>query len=205
MTLRSFTIRQFGERRWQKRVQLSVDKLLAVELINEQYSRTKSGIQKAFEYWRDKKQRGRLTLEGYEWGPGDDVVTTLIDVSPSSPFHYRFMSHNLKYFRWMTDRRLTDFPHREIVDACALEYHACKAAAEPAAHHISHDLNGFRRDYLRLLLPLTDRWGRVSALACVSQHLDSPVPAGSPPSTPAGSTTRAGRRPPAASRASRLL
>lgn len=205
MTLPPFTIKQFGEKRWQKRVQLSVEKLLAVELINERYSRTKSGIQKAYEFWREKKQRGQLSLEEFKCGPGDDVVTTLIDVSPSSPFHYRFMSHNLKYFRWMTDRRLTDFPHRDIVDACALEYHACKAGAEPAAHHISHDLNGFRRDYLRLLLPLTDQSGRVSALACVSRHLDSPTPDGSPPSTPGGSTRKAGRRRPAASRASRPL
>jgi hypothetical protein len=205
MTLRAFTVRQFGEKRWQKRVQFSVDKLLAVELINERFGRTKSGIQKAYEYWRDKKQRGRLSLDGYEWGPGDDVATTLIDVSPSSPFHYRFMSHNLKYFRWMTDRRLADFPHREIADACALEYYACKADGAPAAHHISHDLDGFRRDYLRLLLPLTDQSGRVSALACVSRHLDSPAPAESRPSIPAGSTRKAVRHPPAASRAGRPL
>ncbi len=184
MTLPAFTIKQFGEKRWQKRVQFSVDKLLAVELINERFGRSKSGIQKAYEYWRDKKQRGQVSLDEYEWGPGDDVATTLIDVSPDSPLHYRFTSTRFKYFGWMMDKRLSDFPHREIVSACSTEYLACKTLGEPVAHHLSHDLNGFRRDYLRLLLPLTDRSGRVAALACVSRHLDSPVPDESHPSTP---------------------
>ena len=184
MTFRTFTVKRFGERRWQTRVQFSVDRLLGIELINERFGRPKSGIQKAYEHWRDKKRGGQVRLDDYEWGPGDDVATTLIDVSPSSPLRYRFTSTRFRYFGWMTDRRLSDFPHREIVEACSAEYLACKSGAEPVAHHLAHDLNGFRREYLRLLLPLTDRSGRVSALACISRHLDSPAPAGSPPATP---------------------
>jgi len=185
MTLREFTIKQFGERGWQQRVRFPVDKLLAVEKVMQWGGgRTDSGIQNAFKYWLNKKHGGRVRLDEYEWEPDDDVVTTLIDVSPPNPFHYRFKSHHLKYFRWMMEKPLAEFPHREIMNACSLEYHSCKADAEPVGHHISHDLNGFRRDYVRLLLPLTDSSGHVSALACVSRHLHSTTPAGSPPSTP---------------------
>lgn len=186
MTLHMLTVKLFGVGRWQKRVQLPVDKLLTIEQISQRFGRTASGIQTAFEYWRDKKRGGRVCLDEYEWEPADDVATTLIDVSPSNPLHYRFTSTHFRYFPWMTDKRLAEFPHREIATACGIEYHWCKAGGEPVSHHISHDLNGFRRDYVRLLLPLTDRSGHVSALACISRHLDSPIPAGLPPSTPDG-------------------
>lgn len=204
MTLHAFTVKQFGGRGWQQRARFPVDKLLAIEQVNRRVGgRTESGIQNAYNYWQSKRRAGRVRLDDYEWEPDGDVVTTLIDVSPWSPFRYRFRSHHLKYFRWMTDKPLAEFPHREIINACSLEYHSCKADAQPVAHHISHDLAGFRRDYLRLLLPLTDRSGHVSTLACVSRHLDSTAPAGSPPSTRGGSTRTAERHPPAACPAAR--
>jgi len=177
MSLGNFNVVHFGTDRWVRRVQLSVDKLLVTELTNQRFGGTVSGIQRAFEYWRDKQYNGRVTLANFELESGDDVATTLIDVMPSSPLHYRFMSTRFKYFRWMADKQLSDFPHREIIEACSIEYLSCKAGTMPVAHHISHDLNGFSRDYVRLLLPLTDQAGQVSALACVSRHLDSPAPA----------------------------
>jgi len=177
MNPKNFTITQFGKNRWVRRAQLPVDKLLAAEALNQRFGGTVSGIQRAFEYWRDRQRNGHTMLADFELETGDEVATTLIDVMPTSPLHYRFMSTHFKYFRWMADKQLSDFPHREIIEACCIEYLSCKTGMFPVAHHISHDLNGFSRDYVRLLLPLTDQAGRVSALACVSRHLDSPVPA----------------------------
>lgn len=185
MTLPVLTVKQFGERRWQERVQFSADSLLAIEQINQQLGVNSAGIQRALQYWKDKRRVGRVRLRDFEWEPNADVSTSLIDVSSDNPFDYSFVAHNLKFFNWMMGKRLADFPYREIVDACGAEYYSCKDAAEPVGHHIAHDLDGFKRDYLRLLLPLTDRSGRVTALACVSRHLDSPTPAESLPSTPA--------------------
>lgn len=173
MTLSAYTVKRFGTQGWQKRVRFPVDKLLAIEQVNQRFGQTASGIEIAFEYWREKQVGGRVQLDDYEWEPSEDVATTLVDVSAESPFQYRFTSHHLKYFRWMTEKRLSEFPHREIITACGIEYHSCKADATPVGHHISHDLSGFKRDYLRLLLPLTDPTGRVSSLLCVSRHLDS--------------------------------
>jgi hypothetical protein len=186
MTLDYFTIKRFHDSSWQERVRMPVDKLLVIESITQKLSPKSTGIQRAFEYWHDKKRRGRVRVNDFEWIPSDDVATTLVDVSPLSPFHYRFMSHNLRYFHWMVEKPLAEFPHREIIEACSLEYHACKIDAEPVGHHISHDLNGFNRDYLRLLLPLTNQHGDVSVLACVSRHLGLSTRAGSLPTTPGG-------------------
>jgi len=177
MSQKNFSVTQFGRKRWVRRVRLPVDKLLAAESMSLKFGGTVGGIQRAFEYWRDKRRNGSATLVDFELETGDDVATTLIDVTPTSPLHYRFMSTHFKYFRWMADKQLSDFPHREIIEACSIEYLSCKAGTVPVAHHISHDLNGFSRDYVRLLLPLTNQAGRISALACVSRHLDSPVPA----------------------------
>lgn len=186
MTLDVFTIKQFGDHCWQTRVRLPVERLLAIEQLNQRLGGVATGIQRAFTYWQQRRRGAGVRADEYELETGDDVSTSLIDVTPESPFQYRFTSTQFKIVRWMADRRLVEFPHRDIVHACSTEYLACKAGAEPVGHHISHDLQGFRRDYLRLLLPLTDRTGRVSALVCVSRHLDSPAPGESSPSIPGG-------------------
>ena len=186
MSLKVFTVKQVGENRWLTRARFPVDKLLAIEQLNQRLGGAATGIQRAYEYWQQRKRGAGVEADSYELEPGDDVATSLIDVTPESPLQYRFTSTQFKIVRWMADRRLDEFPHRDIVNACSAEYLSCKAAAEPVGHHISHDLDGFRRDYLRLLLPLTDRMGRVSALVCVSRHLDSPAPAESSPAIPGG-------------------
>lgn len=186
MSLKVFTIKQFGEQCWQTRVRLPVDKLLAIEHLNQRLGGVASGIQRAYEYWQQRRRGACIETGDYELEPGDDVSTSFIDVTPESPLQYRFTSTQFKIVRWMADRRLSEFPHRDIVHACSAEYLSCKAAVEPVGHHISHDLQGFRRDYLRLLLPLTDRMGRVSALVCVSRHLDSPTLAEPFPATQGG-------------------
>jgi hypothetical protein len=186
MSLNVFTVKQFGQTGWQTRVRFPVDRLLAIESLSQRLGGSATGIQRAFEYWQQRKRGAGVVSGNYELTPGNDVSTSFIDVTPESPLHYRFTSTQFKIVRWMADRRLAEFPHRDIVHACSAEYLSCKAAAEPVGHHITHDLDGFRRDYLRLLLPLTDRTGRVSALVCVSRHLDSPAPAGSSPSIPCG-------------------
>lgn len=177
MNLPVFTVKRFGEQSWHERVRFPAENLLAIEQINQNLSVNETGIQLAFNYWKGKSRAGRVRLDQYDWEPSADVATSLIDLTPSNPFAYSFVAHNLRCFSWMTGKQLAEFPHREIVDACAIEYLSCKCEAEPVGHHISHNLHGFKRDYLRLLLPLTDRSGRVSALACVSRHLDSPTPA----------------------------
>lgn len=186
MTLRAFTMTQMGEQGWQKRQQMPVDKLLEIEQIGEKLCQSTSAIQKAYSYWQSENRGGRTSLEDFKLAPVDDGAFLLIDVTPESPYHYRFSVKRDVYFRWMEEKRLAEFPYPDIIRFCGNEYYSCKTAAEPFGHHISHDLKGFRREYLRLLLPLTDRSGRVSALACVSRHLESPTPVESTPSTRQG-------------------
>ena len=186
MSLDVYTVKHFGDNRWQTRVRFPVERLLAIEQISQRLGGAATGIQRAYQNWHQRMRGRQVVAEDYELDPGQDVSTSLIDVTPESPLHYRFTSTQFKIVRWMADKRLAEFPHSDIVHACSTEYLSCKSAAEPVGHHISHDLDGFRRDYLRLLLPLTDRTGHVSALVCVSRHLGLPAPDGSFPSTPVG-------------------
>jgi len=183
MTLGVITVKQFGDRRWQIRELVPVDKLLAIEKIGDDLSRSNSGIQNAFKYWQERKRKGRVRTDDFKLGPMESATTLLIDVTPENPYNYKFLVKRDLCFKWLQDRRLAEFPYSDIIRWCSTEYHSCKSSAEPVGYHISHDLNGFKRDYLRLLLPLTDQSGHVSALACVSRHLDSPILAGLPPST----------------------
>lgn len=186
MTLRTFTMTHLGEQGWQKRQQMPVDKLLEIEQIGEKLCHSTSVIQKAFGYWKKENRSGRTSLADFDFVPSEDGAVSLIDVTPESPYHYRFSVKRAVYIQWMEDKVLAEFPYSDIIRSCSNEYYWCKATAEPVGHHISHDLKGFRREYVRLLLPLTDRSGRVSALACVARHLDLPTPAESRPTIPRG-------------------
>ena len=186
MTVHGLTMTHFGGQGWQKRVQMPVDRLIAIEEIGERMHHSMSAIQKAFRHWQDRTEKGRVRIDNFQMAPADDSAFLLIDVTPESPYHYRFSVKRDKYFRWLEEKRLAEFPYSEIIRSCTNEYYTCKMTGDPVGHHITHDLNGFKRDYLRLLLPLADQRGRVAALACVSRHLDYQAPDELRPSTPRG-------------------
>lgn len=177
MTKRVIKLKQFGESGWQERIQFPLDKLLAIEGVGQSPALPKSSIQVAFARWQNQHRNGQVRENAFDLEPIPGLLMSVIDVTADDPYHYRFAMKRDRYFRWMESKPLAEFPYSEITLSCSNEYYACKTASEPVGHHISHDLDGFKRSYLRLLLPLTDRSGRVSALACVSRHLDPPAPA----------------------------
>ena len=159
---------------WQRRTQLDFDKLIAMERSLVAVTRMPTNVTVVYDYWLSLRRGGIVRLK--DFAPRRDlgkmgVTVTQIDVDSDNPWHYRFTSHKGVYFGWMNGKCLADFPLTPVIDECAIEYFECKSAGRPVAHHIEHELSGFRRDYLRLLLPLSGCDGSPRALVSVVRHL----------------------------------
>lgn len=167
---------------------MSMEKSFAVA------ARTPTNIKLVQEYWHALMTDGRVHAADFnpacDLGNPEDLGVTIshIDVDVDNPWHYRFTSYNGRYFNWMSGKCLAEFPLPPVVDDCAVEYYECKSAGRPVAHHIQHDLNGFRRDYLRLLLPLSGKDGSLTGLVSVGRHLSIPDPGELSPTIRPGST-----------------
>lgn len=179
---------------WQRRTRLDFDLLMSMEEAIAAITRTPTSIKRMHEYWRSRTTAGRAYAANFDpahdlGGPEELGITfSQVDVALDNPWHYRFTSYTGRYFSWMHGKCLAEFPLPPVVDDCALEYYECKSAGRPVAHHIQHDLNGFSRDYLRLLLPLSGKDGSLAALVSVGRHLAIPDPAESSPTIRPGST-----------------
>lgn len=177
---------------WQRRTRLDFNKLMAMEHAVAGVTRTPTGINIVQEYWRSQMSAGVVHFEDFnpvrDLGDLADLGVTVchVDVRGENPWHYRFTSFKGLYFGWMGGRCLADFPLPPVVDDCAVEYFECKSAGQPVAHHIQHNINGFSRDYLRLLLPLAGGDGSPTALVSVGRHLVIQDPGESSPATRPG-------------------
>jgi hypothetical protein len=156
------------------------DMLLAMEKAIASVTRTPRGIDLVHEYWRRQSNQGvvRATDFDPEDALGDPeklgVTISLVDVEMENPWHFRFARFNGRYFAGLDGRCLSDFPLTPVINDCALEYFDCKAETKPSAHHIRHNLNGFSRNYLRLLLPLVGDDGSPTRIVTVGRHLGCP-------------------------------
>jgi hypothetical protein len=176
---------------WQKRTRLDFDNLLTTADAISAVTGKPSAMEIVHGYWRSRARNGVVRVE--DFNPHRDlgelgVTISHVDVGADNPWHYRFTSFKGVYFRWMSGRCLADYPVKGVVDECAVEYFECKSAGGPMAHHIQHNLGGFSRDYLRLLLPLAGTDGRPAALVSVGLHLALLGRGGSSKATPPGST-----------------
>lgn len=159
---------------WQRRTKLDIDKLMAMEHAVARVTRKPTSISLAFDYLQERRQAGIVRVDDFvaheQFADSGSKITT-IDVDIENPWNYRFASHKGLYFGWMNGKCLAEFPLAPVVDECAIEYFECKSAGQPVAHHIQHNLNGFSRNYLRLLLPLAGADGVPKALVSVVRHL----------------------------------
>jgi len=163
---------------WIERTTLSVDKLLYMEEAISDFTKEDSGLQAAYKYWASKHQDFRTPENAFDPSIiGDErTVVSVADVSANVPFGYFFKQYRCAGENFMTQKRIIEYPLRELAEPTILDYLVAKDEGRPQGHHIRHDLNGFKRDYLRLLLPLASKNGKVSALACISHHFAPPVP-----------------------------
>jgi len=159
---------------WQRRRKLDFGVFIDTEKSIGFATRAPTSIEIVHEYWRNRQRAGHVRIE--DFNPDRDIgnlglTYSHIDVDMDNPWRYRFNSHRGIYFESMAGKCLSDFPLAPVIDECAIEYFECKSDRRPVAHHIQHNLNGFGREYLRLLLPLAGRDGSTKELVCVGRHL----------------------------------
>lgn len=167
----------YGNGDSQMRIRLGVDGLLETEKTVRRLTGSSTPMLQAYEGWARCKRDGFVRLEKFLLEPNDEVSTYMVDVRPDDPQEFRFLEFSVLYVQHLDGTRVSDHPIAPFRRDLAFEYLHCKTFGEPDGYRITHDFAGFKRDYLRLFLPLCDPHGIVTTLACVSRHLE--VPAGS--------------------------
>ena len=188
--MRTATIIRRTSEGWQRRTQLDFDALMGTEKSVGLAMRMPTSFSVVYDYWRSLQRGGVVRLADFQPQRlgGLGLPISQVDIDVDNPWHYRFTSYKGIHFQWMNGKCLADFPVAPVIDECALEYFECKSGGRPVAHHIQHDLNGFSRDYLRLLLPLAGDDGSPRALVSVGRHLSIQGPGESSPAIRRGST-----------------
>lgn len=172
----------YGNGDSQMRIRLGIDGLLQAEKTIRRLLGSSTPMLHAYEAWTRCKRDGFVRLDEFLLKPDDAVSTYMVDVRPEDPQDYRFMDFSVLYVQGLNGTRVSEHPIAAFRHDLAFEYLQCKTTGKPDGYRITHDFAGFKRDYLRLFLPLCDLRGRVTTLACVSLHLE--VPAGSLQATP---------------------
>lgn len=156
------------------REQFKVGELLDLEALTDWPDGKPPLMRQTFEAWKNAERGGFVREENFHLNPGMGVSHYKIDVGHGNPLLYRYTAFNGLYVAGLEETAVGDHPHQYMIGWMAAEYHQCKVGRQPSAFHLTHDAGGFRRDYFRLLLPVCDRRGRVTALACVARHLALP-------------------------------
>lgn len=106
-----------------------------------------------------------------------------IDVRADNPKAFRFEiimpagSDSGRYTRHVSQIMgsvVAEHPIKEMHADMMIEYDTCKRGRLASAYRLTHNVNGFVRDYARLLLPVCDRQGNVTALMGYARHLEVP-------------------------------
>lgn len=159
----------------QQRFDIGVDGLINSESVIEWMARKPTPVQAVYASWENCKRAGFVRERDFELGCYEGVSTCLVDVIPDDPAAFRFVDANLQYVRQLAGTVVGDHPIESVRVDLMYEYLMCKLYNRPLGYRIRHSFGGFRRDYLRLLLPLCDRHSNVTSLACISRHLAVPT------------------------------
>ena len=106
-----------------------------------------------------------------------------IDVRADNPKAFRFeiimpagndSGRYKRHVSQITGSIVAEHPIKEMHADMMIEYDACKRSRLASAYRLTHNVNGFVRDYARLLLPVCDRQGKVTALMGYARHFEVP-------------------------------
>lgn len=158
-----------------QRFDIGVDGLINSETVIEWIDRKPTPVQATYASWENCKRAGHVRESDFVLGRFEGVSTCLVDVTEEDPADFRYVEANLQYVSQLAGTAVGDHPIEGIRDDLMYEYLMCKLYNRPLGYRIRHSFGGFRRDYLRLLLPLCDRHRNVTALACISRHLAAPA------------------------------
>lgn len=137
----------------------------------------------AYRRWLSVAQNGITKEQDFCGGRSHVVPNYKIDVHADNPQAFRFniitpagndSDRYSQHVLQIMGSVVAEHPIKEMRADMMYEYDACKRSKRALAYRLTHDVNGFVRDYSRLLLPVCDRQGNVTALMGFARHLEVP-------------------------------
>lgn len=176
MTSSSIIIQQrFENGDTQQRISIDIPSLMKLEDAFGWFDGRPTPLQSVYKRWEDRRRFGVVQEEDFAMKPIPGIASCKIGVETDNPSNYQFQATNLLCSNELSGRVIAEHPIEAVQADLMYEYLMCKWTGEPAAYQIRHDFGGFRRGYLRLLLPLWNRAGTVTSLACFARHLEAPA------------------------------
>jgi len=163
-----------------QRIDIGIDRLMKAECAG---GFGPTFLVDAYRRWLSAAQNG-VTTEQNLYGDGlHSAANYVIDVRADNPRAFRFniikpagnnTGRYSEHVSQIMDSVVSEHPMQEMRADMMLEYDTCKRSKRASAYRLTHDVNGFVRDYVRLLLPVCDRQGHVTALLGYARHLEVP-------------------------------
>ena len=162
------------------RIDIGIDRLMKAESAG---AAGPTVMVEAYRRWAGVAQNGVTTEQDFHGDGLHSAPNYMIDVRADNPRAFRFTiitpagSGTGRYSQHVSQIMgavVSDHPILEMRADMMLEYDACKRSRRASAYRLTHDINGFVRDYVRLLLPVCDRQGHVTALLGYARHFEVP-------------------------------
>lgn len=163
-----------------RRIDIGIDQMMKSESTGVSGP---TSLFEAYRRWLSVAQNGFVTEQDF-LGDGLPVRPNYkIDVHTENPQAFRFniimpaANSSTLYSRHVSqimDSVVAEHPLEEMRVDMMFEYDTCKRSGCVSTYRLTHDVNGFIRDYARLLLPVCDRSGTVTALIGYARHLEDP-------------------------------
>ena len=150
--------------------------LYPLEILTERES--ESALGHLFQFWRQRCDGDKPPLV-HEFNPREVLPefhlswVSWLDVTSENPLNFVIHDHDgRQMFGNLSTMRLRDIPNAMHMTACTAEYNRSKLYRQPLYYDIDQDLDGISRNFTRLMVPVTDRKGRVTKIwyACRSVH-----------------------------------
>lgn len=134
-------------------------------------------------YWNSITRRGRLPRLNDLPPDGAALqrlqgLVTVVDVSSDDPAGFVISKHkksNIPLFgQELENKRLVDFPCRFIGRSLAKEYWGVRQSGAPRYQESEQIVDGFTRQFLRLMLPIADENGKVVKVMTIPRSCYEP-------------------------------
>lgn len=163
-----------------RRIDIGIDQLMKAE---DAGGIRPTHMVKAYKRWLNVAHNGFTREQDFLADEFPFRPNFKIDVHTDNPKAFRFeiimpaSSDSDRYSRHVSQIMgsvVAEHPIKEMRADMMIEYDASKRSGLASAYRLTHNVNGFVRDYARMLLPVCDRRGNVTALMGYARHLEVP-------------------------------
>jgi len=117
-------------------------------------------------------ENGLPSLENFRFA---DKTLPWVDVGTEDPMYFTMRNHPGGICGNWDNSRFIDYPVAIHATACALEYYDCKEHKQPIYTHIHQMIQGVKREYAKLMVPIADENGNATQVFYAWRFLRYPL------------------------------